>query len=310
LSFASRNPGRHLHLVAARAAAGFVDDVRELGTGETRCVPRAIRSRFTPAPSDLAHVDAEDLLATLEVGACPRRFADRSARAAAARIENVGPVRRGEQDHAFIRFEAVHFHEQLVQRLLALVVTAAQPGPRWRPTASISSMKMMQGAWALPWSNRSRTRDAPTPTNISTKSEPDIEKKGRPASPATALASSVFPVPGGPTSSAPFGSRPPRRWNFCGSFRKSMIALGPFGIERSAAGDTPSHVRHVAGCDERKQELEEIIDFLKDPQKIPAPRRPAAEGRAARRASRNREDAARQSGRRRGGPALLLDVGL
>ena len=45
-------------------------------------------------------------------------------------------------------------------------------------------MKMMQGAFAFPCSKRSRTRLAPTPTNISTKSEPDIEKKGRPASPA------------------------------------------------------------------------------------------------------------------------------
>ena len=61
----------------------------------------------------------------------------------------------------------------------------------------------MHGAWALPCSNRSRTRLAPTPTNISTKSEPDIEKNGRPASPATALASSVFPVPGGPDQQRP-----------------------------------------------------------------------------------------------------------
>ena len=30
-------------------------------------------------------------------------------------------------------------------------------------------MKMMQGAFFLPCSKRSRTRDAPTPTNISTK---------------------------------------------------------------------------------------------------------------------------------------------
>ena len=98
------------------------------------------------------------------------------------------------------------------------------PAPRCRPTASISSMKMMHGACALPCSKRSRTRDAPTPTNISTKSEPDIEKNGRPASPATALASSVLPVPGGPTSSAPLGSRPPRRVNFCGSLRNSMTS--------------------------------------------------------------------------------------
>ena len=47
-----------------------------------------------------------------------------------------------------------------------------------RPTASISSMNTMQGACFLPRSNRSRTRDATTPTNISTKSEPLIEETG------------------------------------------------------------------------------------------------------------------------------------
>ena len=72
------------------------------------------------------------------------------------------------------------------------------PAPRWRPTASISSTKIIAGAACLACSNRSRTRDAPTPTNISTKSEPEIEKNGTPASPATALATRVFPVPGGP----------------------------------------------------------------------------------------------------------------
>ena len=47
-----------------------------------------------------------------------------------------------------------------------------RPAPRWRPTASISSMKMMHGLACLACSKRSRTRRAPTPTNISTKSEP------------------------------------------------------------------------------------------------------------------------------------------
>jgi hypothetical protein len=51
----------------------------------------------------------------------------------------------------------------------------------------------------------SLTRLAPTPTNISTKSEPDIEKKGTLASPAIALANNVLPVPGGPTNNAPVG---------------------------------------------------------------------------------------------------------
>ena len=99
-----------------------------------------------------------------------------------------------------------------------------RPAPRCRPTASISSMKIMQGAFFLPCSNMSRTRLAPTPTNISTKSEPEMVKKGTLASPAMARASSVLPVPGGPTSKQPFGILPPSRWNFCGSRRNSTIS--------------------------------------------------------------------------------------
>ena len=70
-------------------------------------------------------------------------------------------------------------------------------------------MKMIQGAIDCACLNRSRTLDAPTPTNISTKSEPLREKNGTFASPATAFASKVLPVPGGPTNSAPFGSLAP-----------------------------------------------------------------------------------------------------
>ncbi len=83
--------------------------------------------------------------------------------------------------------------------------------PRARPSASSSSMKMIAGAFSRACSNRSRTRAAPTPTNISTNSDPEMEKNGTPASPATALASRVLPVPGGPTSSTPLGMWAPRR---------------------------------------------------------------------------------------------------
>ena len=72
-------------------------------------------------------------------------------------------------------------------------------------------MKMMHGALARACSKRSRTRAAPTPTNISTNSLPLMEKKGTAASPATARARSVLPVPGGPTRSTPFGIRAPSR---------------------------------------------------------------------------------------------------
>lgn len=43
----------------------------------------------------------------------------------------------------------------------------------------------------------------------STNSGPAIARKGTWASVATALASSVFPQPGGPSNSAPFGTLAP-----------------------------------------------------------------------------------------------------
>lgn len=47
------------------------------------------------------------------------------------------------------------------------------------------------------------TLAGPTPTNTSWNSEPLMLIKGMLASPAVALASKVFPVPGGPDSNVP-----------------------------------------------------------------------------------------------------------
>ena len=86
-------------------------------------------------------------------------------------------------------------------------------------------MKMMAFPIFRADSKRSRTRLAPTPTNISMKSEPVTERKGTPASPATALARSVLPVPGGPTSSTPLGTRAPISVKRSGCFKKSTTSV-------------------------------------------------------------------------------------
>ena len=98
------------------------------------------------------------------------------------------------------------------------------PVPRRLATASISSIKTIHGAFFFASSKRSRTRDAPTPTNISTKSDPEMLKNGTPASPAIAFASNVLPVPGGPTKRTPFGILAPSAVYFCGARRKSTIS--------------------------------------------------------------------------------------
>ena len=55
--------------------------------------------------------------------------------------------------------------------------------------------------------------------NTSTNSVPAMLKKGTLASFATALAKSVFPQPGGPKSSAPFGTLAPSLRKRSGSLR-------------------------------------------------------------------------------------------
>ena len=96
-------------------------------------------------------------------------------------------------------------------------------------------MNTMHGVFLFAVSKRSLTLAAPTPTNISTKSEPEIEKKGTPASPATARASRVLPVPGGPTRRTPFGILAPSFVYLPGFFKNSTTSLNS-----SFASSTPA----------------------------------------------------------------------
>jgi hypothetical protein len=89
-------------------------------------------------------------------------------------------------------------------------------------------MNIMQGEFFLAVANKSLTLEAPTPTNISINSAADIEMKGTPASPATAFARSVLPVPGGPINRAPLGIFAPIYVYLSGDFKKSTISTNSY----------------------------------------------------------------------------------
>ena len=74
----------------------------------------------------LAHMHLQDLLAAQDVRVGHDDLAVEAAGAQQRRIEHVGAVGGGDQDHALIRLEAVHLDQQLVEGLLALVVAAAE----------------------------------------------------------------------------------------------------------------------------------------------------------------------------------------
>ena len=106
----------------------FVHQVGQIGAGQTRRAARQHRKIHVVAQRNLLGVDPQDGLAALHVGTAHHHAAVETAGPQQRRIEHVGAVGGGHQDDAFVRFEAVHFHQQLVQGLLALIVAAAQAG--------------------------------------------------------------------------------------------------------------------------------------------------------------------------------------
>ena len=88
---------------------------------------------------------------------------------------------------------------------------------------------------------------------------------------------------------------------------------GNFGRSQARRVD-PQKIRvtfaDVAGIDEAKAELTEIVDFLKTPERYRAPGRPDAAWRAALRPAGHRQDAACPRGGRRGARRVLLDRGV
>ena len=119
----------HDLLVVARGVERrLVDQVRQIRAGEARRAPREHRNLHIVGHRNLARVDGEDAFAALDVRTVDDDAAIEAARAEQRRIEHVRPVGGRDQDDAFVRLEAVHLDEQLVERLLALVVSAAEAG--------------------------------------------------------------------------------------------------------------------------------------------------------------------------------------
>ena len=176
----------------------------------------------------------------------------------------------------------------------SLAPLSAETPWRERPMASSSSMKMIDGAASLALLNRSRTRDAPTPTIASMNSDAAIEKYAACASPATARASSVLPVPGGPYSSTPCGMRPPSLTYLSGVRRKSTISAS--SALASSIPATSSKVTVIfCGSTRRACERPKLPRKPEPPARDGTPRRARRTGRRATASARSRAAARRSA---------------
>ena len=90
--------------------------------------PASLSSSMCLGQRLAARVHGQDLGAALAVGAVDHDLAVEAAGAQQRRVEDVRPVGGGDEDDVVLHLEAVHLDQQLVERLLALVVAAAQPG--------------------------------------------------------------------------------------------------------------------------------------------------------------------------------------
>ncbi len=104
----------------------LVDEVGQIRAGEARRSARDDLGLDVGGERHLAHVHQQDLLAAADVRQRHDHLAVEAARTHQRRVEHVGTVGGGDDDDARVALEAVHLHQQLIERLLALVVAAAQ----------------------------------------------------------------------------------------------------------------------------------------------------------------------------------------
>ena len=117
-----------LQVAAGGEQRGLVHEVGEVGAGEARGAAGEHVEAHVGLERLALGVHLEDRLAALEVGAVDDDLAVEATGPQQGGVEDVGPVGGGDEDHAGAGVEAVHLDEQLVERLLALVVAAAEAG--------------------------------------------------------------------------------------------------------------------------------------------------------------------------------------
>ena len=132
-----RRSGAHQHLVARlieilsrhllaaepdREERGLVHQVRELGAREARRAAGDLAEVDIGPEEDLPRVNLKNLETALHVGRAHRHLPVEAPGPQQRRIEDIRPVGGRDDDDAVVGHEAVHLDEQLVERLLALLV--------------------------------------------------------------------------------------------------------------------------------------------------------------------------------------------
>ena len=116
----------HVDLVVTlpgREQGAFVHEIREVGAGHARRTARQRMHAHVVCLRLVAQVHLENAFTAAEVRRIDDDLTVETTRTQQRGIEHVRTIRGGDQNDAVVRLEAVHFHKQLIERLLAFVVT-------------------------------------------------------------------------------------------------------------------------------------------------------------------------------------------
>ena len=108
--------------------SGLVQQVLQIGTGEAHSAAGDGVEGNVVLKGLLAGMNLQDLYASLNVGHADVDLTVKPAGTQQSGVQNIGTVGGCHDDDAGVVAKAIHLHQQLVQGLLTLVVTAAQTG--------------------------------------------------------------------------------------------------------------------------------------------------------------------------------------
>ena len=118
----------HGTVAAGSQQRRLVEQVRQIGAGKANGHLGELLKLNVLVHRLVLGMHAQNLLAALHVRTVDRNLTVKTAGTQQCRVQNVGAVGGGDQDDRLALLKTVHLDQQLVERLLALVVAATQAG--------------------------------------------------------------------------------------------------------------------------------------------------------------------------------------
>ncbi|EKD52410.1 MAG: hypothetical protein ACD_62C00034G0002 [uncultured bacterium] len=120
--------GHRFLIQSGRVQGRLVHEIFEIGPAETGSPSRDGQEIDVFVQRHFAGMNLEDRFAPQQIGSRHHNAAIETTWPEQSGIQHVGPVGGRNDDHPFVGFKTIHLDQQLIEGLLALIVTTTQTG--------------------------------------------------------------------------------------------------------------------------------------------------------------------------------------